>query len=275
MENKRTILVPWDFSQVAEYALEHAVKFANIINTDMALIHIVKKEKDVVEATQKLETVADVTEDKYKIRPKVIVREGTIFNTISDAASELNAEMVIMGTHGIKGMQKFTGSWALKVIAGTKAPFLVVQDSPRRDTVNNILFPVDFKSEDKEKLAWAYYLSKYYQTKLLICKADVNDSLIRKKTTQNLNFTKKYLDERNIDYEITTIEGTSSLSDATLKYAKDIEVDLILIMTTKEPTLQDYILGAEEQKIIANPLKIPVMCINPRTDLKRAIGFNG
>ena len=39
-------------------------------------------------------------------------------------------------------------------------------------------------------------------------------------------------------------------------------------MTTKNIRFQDYVLGASEQQIIANEAKIPVMCVNPRTDIK-------
>ena len=59
-------------------------------------------------------------------------------NARADIASEIDAEMVIMGTHGIKGMQKFFGSWALKVIANSKVPFIVIQEPPKKDLFENI-----------------------------------------------------------------------------------------------------------------------------------------
>ena len=47
-----------------------------------------------------------------------------------------------MGTHGMKGMQKLTGSWALKVIVKSKVPFIVVQDPPAdQERYHNIVFP--------------------------------------------------------------------------------------------------------------------------------------
>lgn len=49
---------------------------------------------------------------------------------------------------------------------------------------------------------------------------------------------------------------------------------MILIMTTKDIRLTDYVFGANEQQLIANNAKIPVMCVNPRTDLRRLGGFN-
>jgi hypothetical protein len=38
-------------------------------------------------------------------------------------------------------------------------------------------------------------------------------------------------------------------------------------MTTKNIGFADYVMGADEQYIISNSAKIPVMCINPMSDL--------
>jgi len=66
-ENKSTIVVPWDFSQVAEYALEHAVKFSNIIGSSITLLNVVKNSSEIEEVEKKLEAVADVAHKKFKI----------------------------------------------------------------------------------------------------------------------------------------------------------------------------------------------------------------
>ena len=54
----------------------------------------------------------------------------------------------------MKGMQKITGSWALKVIVGCHVPYLIVQKDPCYTDPTDILFPVDYKLETKEKLKW-------------------------------------------------------------------------------------------------------------------------
>ena len=48
-----------------------------------------------------------------------------------------------------------------------------------------------------------------------------------------------------------------------IKFAENIGSGLIIIMTKKNMTFQDYVFGAVEQQIIANEAKIPVMCVNP------------
>jgi len=77
-------------------------------------------------------------------------------------------------------------------------------------------------------------------------------------------FTKKFLDNNMIPYEIETANGKKDFATETIEYAHKIEADLMLIMTTKNIGFADYVIGAQEQMIISNKYQIPVMCINPR-----------
>ena len=104
--DKRPVLVTWDFTEKSGFALEHGASLAKILGTYLALVHIVKKDKDVADGEKKISSVVSETEKKSDVKTTAIVKEGTIFTTITEAATELNAEMVIMGTHGMKGMQK-------------------------------------------------------------------------------------------------------------------------------------------------------------------------
>ncbi|MCF6366375.1 MAG: universal stress protein [Bacteroidales bacterium] len=273
MNNNRPIIIPWDFSDLAEFALQHAEKMAKIVKCDILLLHIVKKKSEIEKATEKLESTVLEQGKKYGIRPKFVVREGSIFTDINKIIDEENAFFAIMGTHGIKGMQKFTGSWALKVIIGSSAPFIVVQDSPQSDNLNKIVFPVDFKFSEKEKLVWAEFIHRFFKSKFYLCYIDSNDQIFKKKIIANMMIAKKFLTEKGVDYDIVKLEG-KNLSDEALLYADEIKADLIMITTTKNISFHDYMLGASEQKLIANEKKIPVMTINPRKDLTKLTGFN-
>ncbi|PKP08829.1 MAG: universal stress protein UspA [Bacteroidetes bacterium HGW-Bacteroidetes-4] len=266
MEAGKRIIVPWDFTDKAENALSHAVKMSKVLDNTITLLHIVKKEKDIEEGLDRLKEKAAQAQEKYGIPIDAIVKEGTIFTTIGEYTKENeDINLVIMGTHGMKGMQKLTGSWALKVIVSSYAPFIVVQDPPtEKVSYDKIVFPVNFKSENREKLIWAIYFGKIFKAKIHFVKQDVSDRSLEKKVNQNLTFARKYISKYNVEYEIATAEKSSNFAQATLNYAKEIEADLMLIMTTKNIGTLDYVMGASEQFIIANTARIPVMCVNPR-----------
>ena len=275
MENSENIiLVPYDFTEVALYAIEHAKSLSDRSNAGICLLHIVKKDIEIESAQIKLEKEKQVIKDKYGVDISIIVKEGTIFKTINEVAEEIGAVMVVMGTHGIKGMQKLTGSWALKVIVGSKIPFFVVQDKPQNGEVHKIVFPVDFKTENKEKLHWAEFISRFLNTKIYLLSSSTKDGVIEPRTKANLVFCKKFLEEKGIDYELSLSEGNGSFSQETIRFADSIEAAAIIIMTTRDIAFHDYILGANEQQTIANSSKVPVMVINPRTDLMK-YGYGG
>ena len=273
--NNKPIVVPWDFSKLSIYALEHAVLLAKTLEEDIILAHIVKRKSDIDKSIEKMKKVTDEHKKKYGIKPKIDVRAGSIFSVISEIINESNATFAVMGTHGVKGMQKFTGSWALKVIVGSNAPFIVVQEPPiTNKKLNNIVFPIDFKFSAKEKLIWANFISRKFSAKFHLCYINITDPSLKRKTFSNINISKKYLSENMVDYEIVKLEG-SNVTEEAVKYSKKIDADLIMISTTRNISFQDYVLGASEQKIIVNKEKIPVMCINPRKGITRTGGVTG
>ncbi|MBU8891147.1 MAG: universal stress protein [Bacteroidales bacterium] len=268
------LIVPWDFSEVAEHALQHAVKAAKKLNNQITLIHVVKSIKKGEEALVELNKDIEQLSEKYGVKLNPLVLEGSLFHVISDYASENNVSMVIMGTHGIKGMQKFTGSYALKVIVGSKIPFIVVQGPPtKKDEFREIVFPLDYRTEAKQKLQWALFLVKYFEVKINIIIPTIKDKALNTKLMGNVHFAEKILDKYDCDYELHKIEGSNSAEES-IAFAKKVDADMILIITTKGIGIADYVLGAQEQYIIANTAKIPVMVVNPRTDLSRYGSFS-
>jgi nucleotide-binding universal stress UspA family protein len=271
---KDTLLVPWDFTEVAEDALQHAIKISKRLDNNIKLIHVVKTLKKGEEALEELNKDIEKLSAKYNVELAPLVLEGSLFHVISDYASENNVSMVIMGTHGIKGMQKFTGSYALKVIVGSKIPFIVIQAPPsKKDTFKDVVFPLDYRSEAKQKLQWALFLVKYFEVKINIIIPTIKDKSLNNKLMSNVHFAEKILDKYDCDYELHKIEGSNSAEES-IAFAQKVDADMILIMTTKGIGITDYVLGAQEQYIIANTAKIPVMVVNPRTDLSRYGSFS-
>ncbi len=279
-EKKKLVVVPWDFTKVAESALAHAVKIGRQVNSDICLLHVVNTGIGTREEGEKkslLKHIADENSVRYNIPIQSAVVKGSIFSAIAEYANEedRNASLVVMGTHGMKGMQKLTGSWALKVIVKSKIPFIVVQDPPvDQNRYHNIVFPVDFRVEDKEKMGMAIFMGKYFDSKIHILKGTPSDKGLAAKVNKNLNFAVKYLIQNNVEYEIHET-SSGKTAQKTIDFANKINADLILIVTTKSPTFADYMLGASEQEIIANSSRIPVCCVNPKASFANTSQFMG
>jgi nucleotide-binding universal stress UspA family protein len=261
---KYLILVTWDFTEKSEFALEHAILASKRLKHPIGLMHIVKSVTDIKAVEERLNGIIASKYASVEAVIMPIVREGNIFSTISDLANEMEAILVFMGTHGIKGMQKFLGSWALKVIAHTKVPFIVVQDRPKEDLYKKIVIPITFRKENKECINWVSFFSRHFNTHFQIFKAKHTDPNFIKGIESNIFFLSKFFASKGIAWEMEEAKGDSEFVLQTIDYANKVQADAILIMVTKDIGFADYVLGAHEQYIIANDAKLPVICINPK-----------
>ena len=261
---KNVILVTWDFTEKSEFALEHAINASKRLHHPIGLVHIVKKENEISVAEERIKGILSEKYSSLDPMPLVIVKDGNIFSTITDLANNMEAMLVFMGTHGIKGMQKWLGSWALKVIAHTKVPFIVVQAVPQKPTYEKIVIPVTFRKENKECINWVSYFSRHFGSTFFIYKAKHSDPNFIKGIDSNIFFLTKYFTSKGINFQIDEAEGDSDYVVHTVHYAQSINADAIMLMVTKDIGFADYVLGAHEQYIIANEAKLPVICINPK-----------
>lgn len=265
MENNKMVLVTWDFTEKSEFALEHAQKAAKLLDCGITLLHIAKKESDIGAQTQKLKALIAEKYASSGHKIEALVKVGSIFSTIGESAEEIGARLVFMGTHGIKGSQKFFGSWALKVITHTKVPFIVVQDRPTTENpYKDIVFPVNYRKENKESVNWVSFFSKYFGSRIHVILAKHTDSIFKKGIESNTVFLQKSFASKGIDFETIHADGEKDFVKEIIDYSKKITANAIFVMTTKDIGLTDYMMGAHEQYIIANNFQIPVICVNPK-----------
>lgn len=259
------LLVPTDFTEVAHTAIQHAVKLGEIINAEIILLNVVKDKEDVVNATKKLkleEQYAKSIIENTKI--KSIVRVGNIFDDIGDAASEVGANLIFMGTHGASGWQKVTGSYALKVITNSSVPFIVVQDEMMKDSgYDSIVVPLDLNKETKQKLEIVGSVAHYFDSEVHLITPRESDEFLRNKLKANLIWAKKYLTNKQVKCSTHVADKGSKFIDEIAKLSAEVDADLISIMNLQSNSLMGVLGNSYQQEIITNKQKVPVLCVNP------------
>ncbi len=269
LPTSRKILVPFDFSELSRYAVKHAIQIATITESSIVFLHVVNDLSEEAEALKRLQEAAASFESSFGIKIECKIRPGRVSTTIKKFAETINAFMVVMKTQKPIGKEKYFGTRAVRLMIGSRIPFFVVQAPPRHLALRRIVFPIDFRKENKEKLAWISFLSKYYTSKIYLFKPSGNDYVVR----TNVEFAKRFLEGKDIDYEIITAKRKFNVAAETLEFAHQIDAELIIIMLSKNITMAKVMLGLQDQKYISNDYKIPIMCLNQRSDLKKYEGF--
>jgi nucleotide-binding universal stress UspA family protein len=258
---KKTFIVPHDFTSVADNALNHAISTAKTLNAQIFVLHVVAKEKLIAEAEEKLKGQLEKFEGDVPLFPKV--RVGNIFDDIGDFAAEHHAELIFMGTHGTQGWQHITGSNALKVVTHSDIPFIIVQEKGiKPNGYDDIVVPLDLHKETKQKLAIVANLATYFKSRVHVIIPDETDEYLRHKVKANIQFAHKFFSERDIEIT-TTIAASSGFDKEIVKHAIAIDADLIAIMNMNRNSMLGVITATYEKYVITNDAQIPTLIVNP------------
>jgi len=262
----KSILVPTDFTKEAHTAINHAVELADTINGEVVLLHVVDNKGGVEAAKAKLaEELELANKMEGSVPVKTMIRIGNIFDDIGDAAAEINASMIIMGTHGASGWQKVAGSHALKVVTNSSVPFVIVQnDMMHAGGYDKIMIPLDLHNETKQKLEIVADMAKYFDSEVHIFTPKETDEFLRNKLNGNIAWAKKYLADKGIKSAAHVSEKGNFVKNM-ITTAKDLDIDLISIMNLQKNSLMGMFGSSYEQSIITNESQIPVLCVNPKS----------
>jgi len=140
----KKILVPVDFSQCSQKALQYAIPFARQFGAALTLFNVVPgylpvPEMGVVDVSlmetqmhQAAERELAALKQRHVasgIATECVVRLGNPYHEIVVAAKEMNMDLIILSTHGRTGLKYvFMGSTAEHVVRYAPCPVLVVRE---------------------------------------------------------------------------------------------------------------------------------------------------
>ncbi|KAA3649519.1 MAG: universal stress protein [Bacteroidetes bacterium] len=265
MENTYRVMVPTDFTEQAEAAVSHAAMVAKSFNGEVLLLHVISSDKAQEAAEEKLKQIATDSTNMYNVPVNYEIRKGSIFDQIPEVATEKDVMLIVMGTHGVKGIQRLTGSYALKVIGHSKVPFIVVQTKKSSGEIKDIVLPIKFSQETKSKLSITASIAKHFGAVVHIFTSNETDEFIRTKVTRELTFAKHYFDERGVKYEVEVAPENGNFIPQLIDYANDIDADMLAIVnsTGDGGFLPDLFKGSGEVDVISNKYGLPVIVMNP------------
>jgi nucleotide-binding universal stress UspA family protein len=260
-------LVPTDFSEVCTNAAHRAASLAKDYNYKIVLLHVIdrntlgelKKEGKGMETIDaRLHELADILIKENVIQVETIAREGDIFSTIAEVAEELKASLIFLGTHGKVGLQKITGSFALKVVTSSEIPTIVIQKRPFGSGLGKIVMPITSDAGPWAKTKWAAAIAKEFNSTIDIF------HLAGEEMDDVITMITNHFQVNDVKFHIKSADKSGNFTKQVLDYATAENADMILIMTNPDKSLKTYLLGSYDEDIIFNPSQIPVMCINPR-----------
>ncbi len=182
----RHLLCPVDFSDISRIALEWSLRFAKDVGGRVTALHVmdtaifaVGNLAAVPGVVPQLRQVAEEQLARWKeemdlSHVQVELQEGAPDEAIVAASARPGVDLVVMGTHGIAGFQKFLlGSVTERVLHRIRVPLLTLSPKVEEAGGGNFVPPktivmgIDFGDEAGGVVRHGVWLAEHYQAKLI------------------------------------------------------------------------------------------------------------
>ena len=199
----KNILFATDFSEASEAALPYAAAIARRYDSQLHIAHIVSPASYIIpsepgdlitiasihvaalaDVRERMETLASHLET---ISHHTYVREGDVWENLSDIILARNIDLLVVGTHGRTGVEKLLlGSKAEEILRLAPCPVLTVGPkiagrakltaiegegkdlTPVEISVGQIVYATDFSPESLAAAPFATSLAQEFQSKLTL-----------------------------------------------------------------------------------------------------------
>ncbi|MFI5221778.1 MAG: universal stress protein [Bacteroidia bacterium] len=270
-----TILVPTDFSDVANNALTFAIKFAEKVNAKIHIFHVTHVpivdpsfpadvyqnfmadiEKDANESMDKL-TKEFFTGVGVKVETHITL--GYVNDEVHDFAEQNKIDLIIMGTTGASGFKEIlVGSNAASVVAKSHVPVWVIPPSAIYHDLKHIVYASDYNEPEFPALSRLIYFAELY---------DAEISVIHVKNEADKYFASEHnffvRNKSHISYEKLKLRKLpeGDLMEKINEFIEKEHADM-LVMAKHNRSFFDRIFHRSLSKHMTYHTKIPLLILN-------------
>lgn len=313
---QRTLLIPLDGSEVSEASLPWATKLAQERGLSLTLARVTEyphfgggswpEEAMSVETYEQVIVAEEDEAESYLngvrkqlaetgLQVETIVRHGSPSVALLDLADELNAEAIVIASHGRGGFKRFVlGSVAMQLVSHTAVPVFLVRAAPpencRTPALNRLLVPLDGSVLASRALEVARDMAPLGSTLVLVRVVPWPRSFVvdgeterprdAEATAYGVSIATSYLErvaaplrEAGISVETQVIvsETKDTVSRHLAVAAASLSVDTIIMSTHGRGGVTGWLLGSVADEVVRN-VDRPVLLVSARALAARTTG---
>ena len=271
----KKIIIPVDFSQHSEYALETGAALAKQHNAELIVMHMLELSESIFstsgseksEETAFMLMVTNKEFEKFLDKPYLeditvtpVIKHHKVLKEVSEVASYEQADLIIMGSRGHSEHDGvFTGSNTEKVVRYSDTPVLVVKSKPSSVNFNNVVLGCDFNEESISAVKNALETLNELAEKVTLLHVNLpnlsflSTDEINEKVADFLKLSQ--LDKKDFD---VAFAADHMVEDGVLNYAKREGADAVSIITHGRTGLSHFFGGSISEDLV-NHSKLPVI----------------
>jgi nucleotide-binding universal stress UspA family protein len=282
------ILCPVDFSETSEVALRYAAKVASCWNADIVVLHayvfqpppyftegqveqLALQWGDAQAAAEKgLQEFARTTMGKFSPHVETVAVEGPETDVISTAASTFRTDLIVMGTHGRRGLRRFIlGSVAEHVLHSSEIPVLMVRPTAVPETgirIKEILCPVNDTPVARESLGLAANITNCWDANLTLLH-------VREPSADHaIPDLCSWAAVARSHCEARELTRDGRAAEEVLKVVAQVDCDLLVVGAWHRPLFDRTVIGCTTAPVVRHA-NCPVLIVPAKAGVEEANGF--
>lgn len=265
------ILVPTDFSDQANYAVEFAAKLGQAIGAEITLLHVVVDGtlptvnytgevalpdmqdrlfvmKLIEKGKEELRTLAS-RPDLEGLNIHTELHVGDIYYGVKDIISEKNIDLVVMGTKGASGFEELIiGSNAERVVRHAKCPVLTIHERPANMEIKNIVYANALEEPDHTCAGIVNDIQKAFGARVHVVRVNTPNNFKTDHATSPI-LEQIAAQSGFSDFE-THIYNDASEEEGILNFASKVDADLIVMATHGRTGLAHLLSGSLAESVV-------------------------
>lgn len=223
-----------DFTPTSLITEQFSTRIAQQLEAAVDSIHFCK-ESEKEDAKSKFEEYTRFLEQS-NVPNNVHLIDGDLFKVTQAEISKLNSQLVVVGTHGKKGLkQHLFGADIVKLIRSLETATLIVSDECKIGPagIQHIVFPVAAHEDFNKKIINTSLLAKAFDARVLIYQINRAGMEPSESVAKNTSAAISHFSENGIKYDKVenSAEGFSiGFADQILEYTKNLPNAIISIM---------------------------------------------
>lgn len=279
----KTILVPTDFSEQALNALDLAAQIAKKSEAKIILTHVIEGARSFSSFNTMGEGGSPVGEDAFLIKRLVEAHEknlsdlkespmleglqvetrvkvGSPYESISQAVSDDEADLVVMGTKGSSGLDEvLIGSNTEKVVRYASCPVITVKNKVALTSIESIVFATDLSDNQDRLVSKVKDMQKMLNAKLHLLKVNTPSHFYTNRQLEE-EFD-KFIEEHELENFTTNVYNEATEEDGILYFAEEVGACMIAIGTHGRTGLLHLLSGSIAEDLV-NHADIPVWTLS-------------
>jgi len=271
-----TLVIPTDFSPVAENALHYAVNMAKEIDTSVTLVHVYQIPVSLTDTPvvmvsgEELRLIAEervkelkkdvehITSGKVKVYTEV--RLGNIVDELEDLCKQIKPFAIVMGTKGSSAVDRILfGNTTLIVIRDFTWPVLIVPPGCVYKGIKKIGFACDFRQViETTPVPYIIEIVRTFHAELHVLNVDFENKHFKPETPEESLLLHSMLEDLNPEYHF--IENPD-VEAGINEFAEKNNLDLLITIPKKHKLLQGLFKKSHTRKLVFES-HVPIMCVH-------------